>query len=66
MDIKPGNTYRTRNGNIAMVEAEHDGETLWKFSGKCLDKNGSFERIAYWTSNGIYNINHQSSFDIIN
>ncbi len=65
MTIESGNTYQTRNGNIAIIETEHINETLWVFSGKCFDKNGNFDRIAYWTKSGIYNVQHKSNFDIV-
>lgn len=64
MNIAIGQTYRTRDGGYALVEAEHKDEPVYQFSGKCFDKNGNYERLAYWMSNGSYSSSHQTEFDI--
>ena len=64
MNIETGTTYQTRNGNLAVVEAEHKDEPIYQFSGRCFDENGNTDRIAYWMSSGRYSAAHQSEFDI--
>ncbi len=64
MNIEAGKTYKTRGGNLAIVEAEHKDEPIYQFSGKCLDANGGVDRLAYWMSSGRYSAATLSEFDI--
>lgn len=65
MNIEAGKKYKTRNGNLAFVEAEHKDEPIYQFFGRCFDANGNQDRIAFWTSGGMYMAAHQSEFDIV-
>lgn len=64
MCIEIGKVYKTRNGNFAIVEREHNDEPVYPFYGKCFDANWNFDRIAYWTNNGSYSVGCKSGFDI--
>lgn len=64
MQVESGKTYRMRNGGIAIVECEHADEPIYPLSGKCFDKNGNYDRLAFWMLSGRYMAAQTSEFDI--
>lgn len=60
MSTEVGKAYKTRNGQTATVEREHKDEPIYPFYGKVFDNEGNIDRIAYWTSNGGYSVDHQT------
>jgi len=65
MQLQVGKSYKTRCGGSAFIEKEHIDEPVYQFSGRCFDRDGDTDRIAYWMSNGRYNASIQSGFDLI-
>lgn len=66
MNIETGKTYKTRDGNSAIVEAEYrEEEPLYPFFGRCYDQHGKVDRIAFWMSNGRYSAANQTGFDLV-
>ncbi len=65
MNIEIGTTYQTRDGNTAVVEAEYPDEPNFPFFGKCFDRDGAFDRIAFWARDGRYALAHPCQFDLV-
>lgn len=64
MKVDVGQTYRMRDGGYAIVESEHVQEPVYRFSGRCFDKDGNYDRLAFWTVDGRYETAHQTPFDL--
>lgn len=60
MNLEVGKSYVTKNGSIAKITIE-DKNTLQPFGGLIIGRGS-----AFFTSNGIYNLNNiNSGFNII-
>ncbi|MBM2500572.1 hypothetical protein [Pseudomonas aeruginosa] len=65
MELEVGQQYITRNGSIVTIEHE-DGDYPYKFFGLIFGRDDHLGRIAYFASNGQYNITKETVFDIVN
>ncbi|CAM3898193.1 hypothetical protein CCOS865_02192 [Pseudomonas reidholzensis] len=58
-----GKTYKTKNGS--KVTIEHDkGDFQYPFFGRIIGADGAIDRIAYFATNGSYDLRSASGYSI--
>jgi len=67
MELQLGKQYRTRSGQVATITQDLSFiYRMYVWKGFVADDSGEVTRaICMWTSSGIYNISHQTGFDIV-
>ncbi|MGJ7474512.1 hypothetical protein ACSFEV_12075 [Pseudomonas fulva] len=59
-----GKTYRTKNGSTVTIE--HDkGDYQYPFFGMIIGSDGATDRLAYFASNGSYDMRAASGYSIV-
>ena len=63
VNLEVGASYLTRNGSTVTIEHNKGGHP-YPFYGLIASHEDPAGRIAYFASNGSYNLGHESVFDI--
>ena len=59
-----GKTYKTKNGSTVTIE--HDkGDYQYPFFGTIIGADGTTDRLAYFASNGSYDLRKTSGYSIV-
>lgn len=64
MTLKINSTYKTKGGHTVKT-ANTPGDNKYPFKVIIYNSDGSENRIAYYTYNGIYNLDKSGDFDIV-
>jgi len=68
MTIEVGKKYKTRGGMVATITEDiSDWSRLYQFKGFVSNQKGEVVRaICMWTSSGLYNVDRETNFDLLN
>lgn len=63
MGIEVGKSYELKNGSTFKCDQYVPDEHIYPFMGKVFKPTGEFDRTAFYTRSGIYNISCTSDYD---